>query len=204
LKLGYKSNQQSTYKYLYYNVNIPFTHKSKVVATNNWNGTYTLSGGNRASNEFYVVSVNGTSWTAITNNNGVALTTYSPGKNQTYKFAVSNTSLSPVPYTLTESLAYSSNDELRPVIEIANGGLFTSVAPTTVEQMNDEGEIVANVESLGGNKWVVGVDDITTDVCLNITQPTWWASIPYPCLKVQAVETFADGDTANLTSMDVS
>lgn len=203
LRVSYKNGIGGEEKF----VNYPFVltgvnkHNSAVVATNNYDGTYTLSGGNKATNEFYSVKVGSGNWSSFSL---ATQKTYTAplGSSGNLQFGVSDIASSAYVFDGSKSVLHAFNAVNKVAVDISNGIFFNQINSSSVVNVVGDGEVTDVTHLVEGNLLVLGNDGLT-DIYVNVAKPAWFNNTTDTNLKVTIEETPSAG-VYNLTGYDLS
>jgi hypothetical protein len=177
------------------------THNDKVTVTNNYNGTYTLTGGNkRASLDAYVTRIGSSgSWSRLTS---ATFTETSPNINR--EFAVTDVlagNVAPDKVFARSVQSFTTTNALLS-IDISSGPMFGPPVSASVIPITGEGE--AGSSSIDETTRLNVGSDGKTDIFVNISKPSWFNDLPNANMTVKIVENIPDYAVGNLLGFDLS
>jgi heat shock protein HslJ len=204
--LTVKYRQQGTsaaYKILTYNLSSTGAHAyTPVTVTNNFNGTYTLAGGNMRTDNIYVTSPSGAqgSWVAV---GGATYTATAAG---TRYFAVAKSSSSPLnAYVASMSVATEVDNTALSIALGVNSASFNSQTTTipAIVQVDENGVVTSTNASTSSTSYTL-IADNSYDLNIAMTKPNWFDNESMQLKVTIREEPVAPGTRFNLASYDIS
>jgi len=205
VRISYQS-QEFSVKYIYIPINVSgITHITPVVATNNYNGTFTLSGGNKANvGEAYFYKVNGQCSQYVEISGNVLDTTIAQFNGKcSFECAVGpinplNLNRPPV-YHATVSATVSIGQVHKISLDISTGSMFGTSLQANVFDVDGDGNVLS-VGQKSSKSVQIQIDNMR-DVFVNFSKPRWFTDVPNLSLVVDITET---GNNGNLVGFDLS
>ena len=205
LRLTYNDNKGTEYVPIEYPFTVSgVTHNDKVITVNNYQGTLTLSGGNKKNTEHFAYKKSsGFFWNRLST---VASTnTYKPvGDDSSTLFGVTDIATGSVgtkifARTISSPIA-TTNDLVS--IDISSGPMFG--APTTSSVIPISGEGVAGSSAVAETTRLTIGSDGKTDIYVNVAKPLWFDALPNANLVVKVEEIVPSNGFSNLLGFDLS
>ena len=174
--------------YVYLPINVSgITHTTRVVVDNNYNGTFTLSGGNKANvGEAYYYKVNGDNQQFIEISGNVIDTTKLPFTGKTSFVCAVGPIIKNSVYASTVSLSKQIGLVHTIGLDISTGLMFGSMLGANVYDVDADGNIVST--SAPVNAIVQTKIDDKSDLFVNLTRPAWFVDVPNLCVEVSITE----------------
>ena len=182
------------------------THVSNVVATNTYNGLYTLAGGNKGAAEFYMKRIyaggSWSAWSAIGIASVASIDVRLLAANVTkIQFGVCDVNADKV-FAASTSVEVVMNTIREGKVDISSGAMFTDVTNSNVISLDANGNVITGGSVITGS--IQTLTDNTEDIFVNIDRPAWLSSLTDVNVKAYIVETVATGNTPNITGFDLS
>lgn len=170
--------------------------RDPVTVTNNYNGTYTLAGGNKQTGEVYITRVGAGAWSLVSVNPYVATGTHSDRHFAVGKFTTVYNA-----YTASDSGAVEVDNVLPAVALAENATSFNAEtsSSSTIVQMDEDGNIVGSTGGSSTTSYTL-IADNTIDLSVNVTKPNWFDDENMSLRIAIAESPVAPGTQYNLTS----
>lgn len=180
-------------------------HTSQVIATNNYNGTYTLSGGNKGTSEYYCSSTDsGNTWYRLSSKASTTLYNMPTTGSGNVIFGITDVKSpnainnSVFNRSISDSVAFNPISKV--TVDISNGTQFNALASDYVISIDEHGNVI-NSDICGNLS--TAISEIPKDLYVNIGEPSWFNDTVNPSLKIDVVETPSAG-VYNVLGFDLS
>jgi hypothetical protein len=189
-------NVEGLVKYIDYLIDIDgHNHIDPIIIVNNYDGTFDLSGGNKSTIEYYIVSENdGVDWTYLDISDSTASAYVAINDSDiSLSFAVTDISFNVT--SLDEQYYYQSyktvdkNAYNKISIDLSNGIMF--------------GNVITDISYVSNPGYISTETNDSADIYFNIDRPYWFKDIPNASLKI-LIQEVDFNDSVNLAKADLS